>query len=36
MHDVLNVMYNVRNQLPFDNDVSEFTSLVEQATRLVD
>jgi Ca-activated chloride channel family protein len=36
MHDVLNVMYNVRNQLPFDNDVSEFTALVEQATRLVD
>ena len=36
MHDVLNVMYNVRNQLPFDNDVAEFTSLVEQATRLVD
>jgi len=36
MHDVLNVMYNVRNQLPFDNDVSEFTSLVEQATRLMD
>jgi hypothetical protein len=36
MRDVLNVMYNVRNQLPFDNDVSEFTSLVEQAARLVD
>ena len=36
MHDVLNVMYNVRNQLPFDNDVSEFTGLVEQAARLVD
>jgi hypothetical protein len=36
MRDVLNVMYNVRNQLPFDNDVTEFTSLVEQATRLVD
>ncbi len=36
MHDVLNVMYNVRNQLPFDNDVTEFASLVEQATRLVD
>ncbi len=25
MRDVLNVMYNVRNQLPFDNDVNEFT-----------
>jgi Ca-activated chloride channel homolog len=36
MHDVLNVMYNVRNQLPFDNDVNEFTGLVEQAARLVD
>jgi Ca-activated chloride channel homolog len=36
MRDVLNVMYNVRNQLPFDNDVQEFTGLVEQATRLVD
>jgi Ca-activated chloride channel family protein len=36
MRDVLNVMYNVRNQLPFDNDVQEFTSLVEQATRLAD
>ena len=36
MRDVLNVMYNVRNQLPFDNDVNEFTSLVEQAARLVD
>jgi Ca-activated chloride channel family protein len=36
MHDVLNVMYNVRNQLPFDNDVNEFTGLVEQATSLVD
>lgn len=36
MRDVLNVMTNLRNQLPFDNDVSEFTSLVEQAARLVD
>ena len=36
MRDVLNVMYNVRNQLPFDNDVNEFVGLVEQATRLVD
>ncbi|HTP10169.1 MAG TPA: von Willebrand factor type A domain-containing protein [Anaerolineae bacterium] len=36
MRDVLNVMYNVRNQLPFDNDVQEFTGLVEQAVRLVD
>jgi Ca-activated chloride channel family protein len=36
MRDVLNVMYNVRNQLPFDNDVQEFTSLVEQAARLMD
>jgi hypothetical protein len=30
------VMYNVRNQLPFDNDVQEFTGLVEQAKRLID
>jgi Ca-activated chloride channel family protein len=36
MHDVLNVMHSVQNQLPFDNDVAEFTNLVEQATRLVD
>jgi hypothetical protein len=36
MHDVLNVVYNVRSQLPFDNDVNEFVGLVEQATRLVD
>ena len=36
MRDVLNVIYNVRNQLPFDNDVNEFVGLVEQATRLVD
>jgi Ca-activated chloride channel family protein len=36
MHDVLNVMYNVRNQLPFDNDVQEFTGLVEQAARMMD
>jgi Ca-activated chloride channel family protein len=36
MRDVLNVMYNVRNQLPFDNDVQEFTGLVEQAARMLD
>ena len=32
----LNVMSNVRNQLPYDQDVNEFTSLVEQAIRFAD
>ncbi len=36
MRDVLNVMTNVRNQLPYDQDVNEFATLVEQAMRLTD
>jgi len=36
MRDVLNVMTNVRNQLPYDQDVNEFTYLVEQAMRFTD
>jgi Ca-activated chloride channel family protein len=36
MRDVLNVMYNVRNQLPYDQDVNEFSYLVEQAMRFTD
>ena len=36
MRDVLNVMRNVQGQLPYDQDVNEFTYLVEQAMRLTD
>jgi Ca-activated chloride channel homolog len=36
MRDVLNVMHNVQSQLPYDQDVNEFTYLVEQAMRLTD
>ncbi len=36
MRDVLNVMTNVRNQLPYDQDVNEFVTLVEQAMRFTD
>jgi Ca-activated chloride channel family protein len=36
MRDVLNVMRNVQSQLPYDQDVNEFTYLVEQAMRLTD
>jgi Ca-activated chloride channel family protein len=36
MRDVLNVMRHVQNQLPYDQDVNEFTYLVEQAMRLTD
>ncbi len=36
MRDVLNVMTNVRNQLPYDQDVNEFATLVQQAMRLTD
>ena len=36
MRDVLTVARSVQSQLPFDNDVAEFTSLVERAMRLTD
>jgi Ca-activated chloride channel family protein len=36
MRDVLNVMRNVQSQLPYDQDVNEFTYLVEQAMHFTD
>jgi Ca-activated chloride channel family protein len=36
MRDVLNGMRNVQSQLPYDQDVNEFTYLVEQAMRFTD
>jgi len=36
MGDVLNVMHNVQSQLPYDQDVNEFTYLVEQAMHFTD
>ena len=36
MRDVASLVFNVQRALPFDNDVNEFMSLVEQASRLTD
>ncbi|HEY4722554.1 MAG TPA: YfbK domain-containing protein, partial [Anaerolineae bacterium] len=36
MRDVLTLARSVQSQLPFDNDVAEFASLVERAMRLTD
>lgn len=36
MRDVASLVFNVQRALPFDQDVSEFLSLVEQASRLTD
>jgi hypothetical protein len=36
MSDVDSLLFNVQRALPFDQDVSEFLGLVEQASRLTD
>jgi len=36
MRDVASLIFNVQRALPFDQDVNEFMSLVEQAARLTD
>ena len=36
MRDVASLVFNVQRALPFDQDVSEFLGLVEQASRLTD
>jgi Ca-activated chloride channel family protein len=36
MHDVLQLAYSVRQQMPFDQDVNEFAQIVEYAARLMD
>ncbi|MFN8598491.1 MAG: DUF3520 domain-containing protein, partial [Anaerolineae bacterium] len=36
MRDVASLIFNVQRALPFDQDVNEFMSLVEQAARMVD